>query len=118
MTSFPSLLGTWVGTTDAVVLGNPPHHAAGPDAHQVRSSRVELTFRILGQEGRRFWGEVESAAERQPVVGVIENDGRSITAVSSGGVVRGTLLDADTLDYVYARTGEILVAACNTLRRR
>jgi len=118
MTSFPSLLGTWIGTTEAVILGNPPHHARSGDLHQVRSSTVELTFRIEGQEGRRFWGVVESPVDRQPFVGVFGHDGRSITGVSSGGQMLGRLTDAGSIEYCYARAGEVLVAACNTLKRR
>ena len=118
MTSVPKMLGTWVGTTDSLVVGNPPHHAIGTDSTAARRSRVELTFHIEKQEGRHFWGEVESSRDRMPLIGLCESDGQSVIAVSAEGYFHGRLLDADTIDSTYARSGPVMVVSAFILKRR
>jgi hypothetical protein len=41
---------------------------------------LEFTMIIEGQDGRRFWGNVASPRDREPVLGVIGFDGKTLVA--------------------------------------
>ena len=65
----PDLKGRWVGMSEAIVLGKAPHHVdASALPEKPRTSRVEFTFTINGQEGHRLWGTIESPQDQETFI--------------------------------------------------
>lgn len=90
----PNLLGRWVGTNEAIVVGNAPHHpldAAPQD--KPRMTAVEFTLVVEGQEGRRFWGVSASRQFKEAFVGIVRFDGKTVSMEDSDGAMDATLLD-------------------------
>jgi hypothetical protein len=113
----PDLKGRWVGTSEAVVLGNTGYHPGDPA--KPRASSAEITLTIEAQDGRRFWGKAVSRQAEEPILGVIGHDGRTVLWQSSDGASQGTLVDADTIEILYSHaTDSGLVAAANRYVRQ
>jgi len=115
----PDLKGRWVGTSEAVVLGNAPHH--GGDAgsqNKPRLSAAEFTITIEGQDGRRFWGTIVSKGNQEPLLGVIGFDGKTIQMQDSDGSSQAVIVDRDTIEAIYHHTGGSLVVAVNRFKRQ
>ncbi len=116
------LTGSWSGTSKSIVSGMPAHHpvtmpAVIVDGH--RLTEVSVKVRIDGQEDRRFWGSIASAAAVEKLIGVIAPDGKHLRMVAQGGgIVEGTLLDDNRIELVYteSRPG-VSVAGTNVLTR-
>ena len=116
--SMPDLKGNWVGTSDSIVRGTAPHHAAAPGP-QPLVDHVQFTLAITGQDGRRFWGTVSGGTSTEPVIGVIALDGKTIVARDNDGLIEGTIVDADTIDSVYSHNnGTSAVVASNRWKRQ
>lgn len=113
----PDLRGTWQGTGQSIVTGQAKHHAA-PGATQPMLDNVPFTYVVEGQDGNRFWGTLSSPHFKEVVTGVVGHDGKSITARTSEGEIRGTIADTDTIDIVYSGGGESTVVAINTWKRQ
>jgi hypothetical protein len=115
--SLPDLQGRWIGTSEAVVLGNTNHHPGDPV--RPRTSSAEITLTIEQQDGRRFWGKAVSRHSEEPIIGVVGYDGRTILWQSSDGASRGTLVDANTIEILYSHaTPSGLVAVANRYVRQ
>jgi hypothetical protein len=115
--SLPDLQGRWIGTSEAVVLGNTNHHPGDPA--KPRASSAEITLTIEKQDGQRFWGKAVSRHSEEPIIGVIGYDGRTILWQSSDGASRGTLVGADTIEILYSHaTQSGLVAVANRYVRQ
>jgi hypothetical protein len=116
----PDLKGRWVGKGEAIVLGNAPHHASDPASqHRPRMSSPEFTITIEGQEGRRFWGVASSQHHKEPVIGIIGFDGKTVSMQDTDGTTDGTLSDPDTLEVVYRHTApHSTVLSMNRLKRQ
>jgi hypothetical protein len=113
----PDLRGTWVGTTESLVRGPVPH--APPDAAgEPRLVSIEITYTIDGQDGGRFWGSVASARHREPLVGVVGFDGRSLHMQDADGTILAALVNPDTLQVIYQQAGPSMDAARFVLTRR
>ncbi len=113
---FFDLKGRWLATSESIVLGNALHHGAGHD--KPRLSAVEITLTIEGQDGRRFWGAVTSQAHREPLVGVIGFDCKTISAHDSDGALQGTIVDKDTVEVIYSHTGSSTVVTAARFKRQ
>jgi hypothetical protein len=111
------LRGTWTGTSESIVRGHPPHHAAAGNM-EPRLDNVPFTFTIVGQDGRRFWGTVSSPIAKEPITGVIGYDGKTIVSEDSDGLTQGTIIDPDTIELIYAHIGKSTVVAANRLKRQ
>jgi len=116
------MTGTWTGTSKSIVSGLPVHHPVTSPPVIVDGHRLtEVKFKVVidGQEDRRFWGNISSAARVEQVIGVIAADGRRVRMVGQGGgLIEGTVLEDGTLElfYVESRVG-VSVAATNLLTR-
>jgi hypothetical protein len=111
------LRGKWSGTSESIVRGHPPHHAAGGTSRP-HLDNVLFTYDITGQDGRRFWGTVGSPGSREPTTGVIGYDGKTIVAEDTDGFIQGTLVDPDTIELIYTNLGKSTVIAVNRLKRQ
>lgn len=116
-TAVPDMRGTWIGTSESIVLGNTKHHAP-VGAHAPLLDNVEFTYVITNQDGHRFWGTLVSARSKEPLIGVIGLDGKTVVARTSEGEVRGTLVDGDTIEHIYSAGGNGRVLAVNTMKRK
>ena len=115
-TQLPDLKGRWVGTNEAIVQGTPLHHGSG--ANQPRLNTLEFIITIEGQDGRRFWGTAASQRDREPILGVIGFDGKTLVAQDTDGMLQGTLVDRDTMELTYHYTGSSVVVAAIRVKRQ
>ncbi len=114
--AWPDLTGVWTGTSESVVRGDPLHHEGGEAPHL---SEVAFTLTIEGQEGRRFWGALDSPQDSEAVVGVIANDRKALYLVDLDGYAVDTLVDENTIDHCYLQaSSDVQVAACLTFIRQ
>lgn len=114
--TWPDLTGVWTGTSESVVRGDPLHHEGGEAPHL---SEVAFTLTIEGQEGRRFWGALDSPQDSEAVVGVIANDRKALYLADLDGYAVDTLVDENTIDHCYLQASpDVQVAACLTFIRQ
>lgn len=112
----PDLKGRWVGTSETIALGDARHH--GPSQTTPRLSSVEFTFVVEGQDGRRFWGTVSSPRDKEPLLGIIGFDGKTIVARDSDGSLQGSIVDRDTIEIIYSHSGTSVVVAATRFKRQ
>jgi len=113
---YPSMVGIWKGQSESVVLGDHQHHLTG--TQEPRLSSVAFTFTVQGQDGRRFWGVIESPHFKEPVLAVFRSDAVTMLAADSDGYPDGRLLGPDLLELCYAQAGPTIVAGCTLLIRQ
>jgi len=118
------LRGVWTGENDALVHGAALHHPPGAPsttargAYRLRSHTI--TYRIDGQEGRRFWGTMASP-ERAGIrlIGSFSIDNQWIYMVSHEGYLDGTVIDANTIEMCYRHADpQTAVIGCNIMKRQ
>lgn len=114
--------GTWKGTGDAIVSGLAAHHPPGAPAKSAGSHRLRsqtFTYKIEGQEGKRFWGTVTSESAVEPFIGSISPDGKWVYIAAQQGLLDGTVVDKDTVQFCYRHTSpSTMVVACNEMKRQ
>lgn len=116
--ALPDLKGHWVGTSESIVRGAPPHHAA-QTGNAPLLDNVRFDFNFVGQDGRRFWGTVAGKGSEEAIQGVIAYDGKTIVAQDSDGLLQGKIVDADTIEAIYSHTNPTsTVVAANRLKRQ
>ena len=115
---FPDIKGTWTGTNEAVVIGNPVH-TSNPNANSQEPglTGAALTLTITGQKGRRFWGTFASAAGSEPIIGVFRDES-TFVITDHDGHSTARLLPDGTIELVYQRVGDTMVAAFAHMKRR
>ena len=117
----PNLIGRWVGTNEAIVMGNAPHHPlASSPQDKPRMTSVEFTLVVEGQDGRRFWGVSASQQFREAFVGMVRFDGKTVSMQDGDGAMDATLLDPDTLEVIYRHSAShsVVVALSRIKRQR
>lgn len=112
--SYPDIVGTWKGEGIAVALGS--------DGSPASFYSEEVTQVVTEQRDRRFVGRMFSGegAEQFLVhfVGIFLDQDRFRWSEPNG-FVEGRLINADTIDSCYTRTGaENQAAACQILKRQ
>ena len=85
--TMPNLVGDWKasGNGAAVVMGKLGHAEPTKDA-QFLSVQPDFTLRINKQDGQRLHGEKFSPKSKETVLGLIDDDGKSIYMVDDDGV--------------------------------
>jgi hypothetical protein len=119
-TQVPDLKGRWVAISESIVLGYAIHHC-GHEASQnkPRLSSAEFTLTIEGQDGRRFWGTIESEKHQEPIIGVIGFDGKTVHMQEHDGSLDGTLADKDTLEVIFHHsTANTIVVSMERFKRQ
>jgi hypothetical protein len=116
--------GTWTGTRDNITDGATPQipasaqiSAAGP----YRLTRSKVTYKIDGQDGRRFWGTISSdesgAATR--LIGSLSVDGKWIYMAGVVGIVDAQVVDADTIESCYRHANaQSATVGCDLMKRQ
>lgn len=65
-----------------------------------------------------MWGTVGSSADREPILGVIGFDSKTLTAQDSDGLLQGANVDRDTVEIIYSHaTGSSAAVVGITMKR-
>ena len=116
--------GTWTGTGEAIVDGATTHHpaeAASRPAGKYRLREETFTWRIEGQDGRRFWGTTSSDQKAGlRLMGSLSMDGKRLyMAGGKDGYIDAVMIDADTINACHRNVdpGSATVG-CSVLKRQ
>jgi hypothetical protein len=115
--------GTWKGLNEALVDGPATHHpadAAGKPAGTFRLRQQTITYTLVGQDGRRFWGTMSSEQQANlRMIGSLSYDGKWVYMVSKEGYLDGQIIDADTIEMCYRHANDTsAVIGCNIMKRQ
>lgn len=116
--SMPNLVGDWKSSGKGGVVMGKLGHAESTESPKFTSS-PDFTLRITKQDGDRFHGERFSPKAKETVLGVIDDDGKSIYMVDDDGVFICTYNKRkDSLKVRYLEPGkESKVAAISVYTR-
>jgi hypothetical protein len=120
----PSLLGSWVGTSNSAVYGAGLHHPSTEAREaEVRFRHVEYTLKIDRQDGRNFVGVISSANHKEIVIGAFAKDLQSGVMVNENGTFTFKLANATNLDICFTQVvpqavATPRVASCFELQKR
>jgi hypothetical protein len=115
--------GTWKGSGEAIIDGLTTYHPPGATGTQpsgnYRLRAVTYTYKIDGQDGKRFWGSVSSdAVANERLIGSLSNDGKWIYMAGREGFLDGQVVDADTIQMCYRHvTATSAIVGCNEMKR-
>lgn len=114
---FADIKGKWVGKTEAIAIGTPVHTTnPNTNAREPGLSERDVTLTITGQKGRRFWGTFASSGGSEPIIGIFSGPGRFVF-IDRDGYTNGTVRPDGTIEWIYQRAGDTMVAAYVTLKR-
>ncbi len=120
----PDLKGAWIPAPGgAHILDGPTRHSPSgtapvPGDDTLKRNATKFVFNIEGQDGRTFWGKLQSTKVSEKLIGAISVDGKRFIMADEDGVFNGVFVDADTLDYCYAHiTSTDRAVACGLLVR-
>lgn len=116
---WPDLLGTWTGTSRAVVLGDGGHY--GADSGKARFVEADLTIEWTEQKDGRYIGTIASPARTEPKLAVLSADGTSFFTVDTDGSSVGRLIDDDHFELCYQQTSagdSLMTASCVIFERQ
>ncbi|HWV43828.1 hypothetical protein [Pseudorhodoplanes sp.] len=125
--------GDWVGLTHTIIAGaGGPHwpDSKGTWQKPLTADR-EVTFRVTGQDGRRFWGETIIAGDSssggkpttEPFIGTVGLDDVTVMMSDTDGYFAGKLT-GNTLSYCYLQAGakqpgdKPAVVTCNEVKKK
>lgn len=115
---FPNMLGTWTGSAEGIVIGDPLHFSPEGDGPGTpRRAGFDLTIEISHQDGRFIWGTVSGGGATEPWLATIWNDGQGYMGVDSDGHMFGRILSENEVENCYAHTTETMVASCVVMTR-
>ena len=115
---FTDIQGKWVGKTEAIAIGTPVHsNNPNPKSRDAALSERDVTLTVTGQKGRRFWGTFASTGGSEPIIGVFSGPGRFVF-IDRDGYTNGTVRPDGTIEWIYQRSGDTMVAAYVTLKRQ
>ena len=108
---FPNMVGTWEGTSEALIFGNALYYKDNPSEGITRQSSAHFVINLTHQEGRLFWGTMTSSRITEQWIGAFWNDGASFKAVDSDGQVVGRMIDKNTMEVIYTQFGSTLITS-------
>jgi hypothetical protein len=80
-----------------------------------------FNYSIEGQEGRRFWGRIESGSRTEPFAAAISFDNKTAHGADTNGSFDFTILSADEMELCYTQPGASpsnqIVATCFLIKR-
>jgi len=80
-----------------------------------------FNYSIEGQEGRRFWGRIESGSRTEPFAAAISRDDRTALGADTDGSFHFTILSADEMELCYTQPATSpsnqIVATCFLIKR-
>lgn len=116
---YPDLVGTWTGTSEAVLRGSYPHASGNPAMPtEPQAISVDFVLTLTNQDGRRIWGTIASDLSTEPWLGVIQGNGETLLGVDTDGYIVGRIEDRDTIELCYVQTGDAIAASCTVFQRQ
>jgi hypothetical protein len=117
---YPDLEGTWTGPGQSVTLSTTDHW---PDAGAAEPALREGAWTLVvdRQEGNRLmgWHGLTDGTRRDPVLGVIRADGKTIHMVDDDGSFLTLLTGPDTLEMCRTEvTAASMLVSCRQLTRQ
>ena len=96
---YPDLKGTWIGHTYPLTQGKTEHYAQAGEAEAVFQD-ASWTLTVDRQEGSRFTGTrgLTEGTRRDPILGVIRADRRTIHMVDDDGTFQVTLTAPNAME--------------------
>jgi hypothetical protein len=80
-----------------------------------------FNYSIKGQEGRRFWGVIESGSRTEPLAGAISLDGKTGYGADTDGSFHFSIRSADEIELCYTQAAisptKQIVATCFLIKR-
>jgi len=115
--------GTWKLTAESIMEGSTPNGPAQHESKPAGKYRLltqEIVYRFEGQEGRRFWGTVNSSYARDGrQIGSVSPDGKSIYMIGDRSMTDGTITSPDTIEMCARHIGPNSgFVACGVMRRQ
>jgi len=105
--ALPNLVGDWKSTGNGAVVHGKLGHAEPTEMPKFMNALPDFTLRITNQDGHRFHGERFSAKAKETVLGMIDDDGKSIYMVDDDGVFICTYNKAkDSIKVRYMEPGK------------
>ena len=99
-----------------------PHHplaAQKGTAGPYRLTEINLTYRIDGQQDRRFWGTMSSENFSNRLIGSQSMNGKWLYMAGAEGLVDGQVVDADTIEVCYRHANAAsATVGCNLMKRQ
>ena len=120
--TYMDMKGTWTGTGEAIVDGPSVHHLptdASKPAATYRLRHQTFTYKIEGQDGRRFWGSISSEHVTERLIGSLSANGKAVYMAGLQGLLDGEVIDADTIQMCYREAlPNLAVVGCNEMKRQ
>ena len=121
--AIPNLVGEWSGTAEAVVIGSGGYRPGSKTLEDppFTDQRV-FNYSIKDQDGRRFWGVIESGDRTEPLAGAISLDGKTAYGADTDGSFHFAIRSADDIELCYTQAAngptEQIVATCFLITRK
>ncbi len=118
---WPDLVGTWKGTTRAVVANAGGHYADAGSDDAGTFATAELTIEWTEADNGRYIGTISSPQYTERVLAVVSSDGQSIFTVDSDGLTIGRLMDEDRFELCYLQSSSAdtqMAASCVEFERQ
>jgi hypothetical protein len=117
---YPDLKGTWVGPGQSVTQGKTDHW---PDMGEAEPAFREGSWTLVvdRQEGNRFAGSqgLTEGTRRDPVLGVIRADRRTVHVVDDDGTFLAILTGPDAMEMCRTEvTAASMLVGCRQLARQ
>jgi len=118
----PNLVGEWSGVADAVVLGSGGYRPGDKTLKDPPFvDQRTFNYSIKGQNGRRFWGEIESGDRTEPFAAAISLDGKYAYGADTDDNFHFTILSAEEMELCYTQSADVpnnqIVATCFPIKR-
>lgn len=115
-------MNMWIGTGEAIVDGPSAHHLPTDPAKPAATFRLRqqtFTYKIEGQDGRRFWGSIASEHVTERLIGSLSANGKWVYMAGRQGLLDGEVVDADTIQMCYREAlPDLAVVGCNEMKRQ
>lgn len=99
-----SFIGTWVTESEAIYVESIDGSSGNAAWSEPKLASRKSIIKITKQDGRRFWGVINSANEpTQPFIAIVDPSESTIVAVNERGSIRGKVLHKNAFSYCYTQ---------------
>ena len=114
---WPSLVGTWVGKSRAIVTAASGHYSDAGAGTEPRFVSAELTVEITREDQGRYIGTITSPGDTEVKVMVVADDRKTLRTSDLDGTSVGTILGKNSFELCYAQNKPTTVS-CITFHRK
>jgi hypothetical protein len=113
-----NMVGTWVGTATAVIIGSNPYRVAPGTGPQMPEAGIEFTYKITQQQGNRFSGTSSAGNFSETIIGALNSDNTGGVMLDDDGQYQLVIKDPNTIDVCYSHSFPTSrVVSCWVLKR-